>query len=246
MVYDKKLFEVKNLVSKYVLFKDDDVGKNFNKLKKWIDIILENDAKGSIGLIGKYMKNNSLVDYLNSLDPAKIEIFCHGYYHSYLPFMINKFLKTKKLGVEFDKDYKSHNKSLKKYRLLEKKYLKTRAICFGPPGNTWNNSVIDALINNDFKMMFSWNKINGDISTIPLTNNLKQDSFKKFLEDYNSNKNDIIYTLQFHHADLSDNQFGIIKQVIDFLKHDEKRIFITPSELFEISKKDKEIFNLIY
>lgn len=247
MVYDKKIFEVKNLVNKYILFKDDDVGKNFNNLKKWIDIIIENNAKAAIGLIGKYMKNKELVEYLNSLDPTKIEIFCHGYYHSYLPFIINKLFKNKRtLGVEFDKDNKSHNKYLKKYRLLEKKYLKIKAISFGPPGNIWNNSVIDALINNDFKMMFSWEKIKGNIFTIPLTNNLKQDSFEKFLEEYKSNKNEIIYTLQFHHADLSYKQFEIIKKVINFLKHEEKRIFITPSELLEISKKDREISNLIH
>lgn len=232
---------------KYIIFKDDDVGKNFNNLKKWIDIIIDNDAKGSIGLIGKYLKNNELVVYLNSLDPTKFEIFCHGYYHSYLPFMINKFFKNKRLiGLEFDKDYNSHNKSLNKYRLLEKKYLKTKAICFGPPGNTWNNSVIDALVDNDFKMMFSWTKINGNIYKIPLTNNLKQDSFEKFLEEYQIKKNDIIYTLQFHHADLSDNQFEIMKKAIHFLKNEEKRIFITPSELLEISKKNIEILNLIH
>ena len=75
---------------KYVIFKDDDAGKNFYKLKKWIDIVLENNAKGAIGLIGKYMKNQQLREFLNSLDSNKIEIFCHGYSHSSLPFFINK------------------------------------------------------------------------------------------------------------------------------------------------------------
>jgi hypothetical protein len=161
--------------------------------------------------------------------------------------MVNKLFKNKRiLGVEFDKDYNSHNKSFKKYRLLEKKFLKTKAISFGPPGNIWNNNVIDSLIDNEFKMMFSWTKINGDIYTIPLTNNLKKNSFEEFLKDYKSNKNDTIYTLQFHHADLSDKQFEIIKKVIHFLKNEEKRIFITPSDLLEITKKDREIFKLIH
>ena len=60
--------------NKYVIFKDDDVGKEFSSLKRWIDIILENDAKGSIGLIGKYLKNQDLHNYLNSLDEKKIDI----------------------------------------------------------------------------------------------------------------------------------------------------------------------------
>ena len=40
------------MTKKYVIFKDDDVGKYFDRLKKWIDIVLKNDAKAAIGLIG--------------------------------------------------------------------------------------------------------------------------------------------------------------------------------------------------
>ena len=233
-------------MKKYVIFKDDDVGKDLQGLKRWIEIVLKNDAKATIGLIGKYMKNEELVEFLNSLDQNKIEIFCHGYSHRYLPFLFRKFLKKSRfLKVEFDRDSKSHNLSLKKYRLVEGKYLIKRAICFGPPGNIWNENVIDSLLKNGFKIMFSWRKTKYDLFTIPLTDNLKQGSLNEFINDYDKNKDRRIYTLQFHHANLSDKQFDLVSEVIDFLKNKENRIFITPSELLEISKKDKDILNLI-
>lgn len=233
-------------MKKYIIFKDDDIGKDLQGLKRWIKIILKNDAKAAIGLIGKYMKNKELVEFLNSLDQNKIEIFCHGYSHGYLPFLFRKILKKGRLArVEFNRDSKSHNLSLKKYRLEESKYLKKKAICFGPPGNIWNENVIDPLLKNGFKIMFSWRKTKHGLFTIPLTDNLKQGSLNEFIKDYNKNKDRSLYTLQFHHANLSDKQFDLISEVIDFLKNKENRIFITPSELLEISKKDKNILNLI-
>jgi hypothetical protein len=33
--------------------------------------------------------------------------------------------------------------------------------------------------------------------------------------------------------------------VIDFLKNNEGRVFVTPSELLKISKKDKNVFEII-
>ena len=231
---------------KYVVFKDDDVGKDLEGLKRWIDIVLDNNAKAAIGLIGKYMKNQELMNFLNSLEKDSIEIFCHGYSHSRFPFLLKKIWKKNRFfQVEFNRDSKSHNFSLKKYRLAERKYSNSRAICFGPPGNIWNDSVIDPLLKNEFKLMFSWVKAKHDLFTIPLTDNFKQSSLKDFINSYNKSKDKKIYTLQFHHADLSDEQFELIHEVIDFLKNKEERIFITPSELLEISKKDKEIFNLI-
>ncbi len=233
-------------MKKYVIFKDDDVGKDIHGLKKWIDIVLNNDAKAAIGLIGKYMKNQELIQFLNLLNEDRIEIFCHGYSHGHLPFLLKKFWKNNRLlPVEFDRSSKSHNLSLRKYRLAESKYLKIRAICFGPPGNVWNESVINPLLKNEFKLMFSWRKAKQDLFTIPLSDNLKQSSLNEFIKDYNKKKDSRIYTLQFHHANLSKKQFDLITEVIDFLKNKEKRIFITPSELLEISKKDKDIFYLI-
>jgi hypothetical protein len=233
-------------LKKYVIFKDDDVGKDLLGLKRWIDIVLKNDAKAAIGLIGRYMKNQELIKFLNSLDSDKTEIFCHGYSHKQFPFIIRKIWKNNRLvPVEFDRNSKSHNLSLKKYRNAESKYLKTRAICFGPPGNVWNESVIDPLLNNGFKLMFSWEKVKRDLFTIPLTNNLKHNSIKEFIKDYEKYKDIEIFTLQFHHADLTDRQFNLINKVIDFLKEKENRTFITPSELLEISKKDKDILKLI-
>ena len=230
---------------KYVIFKDDDAGKNFYKLKKWIDIVLENNAKGAIGLIGKYMKKQQLREFLNSIDSSKIEIFCHSYSHSYLPFFIWKiFGKNRFVKIEFDKSFKSHDISLKKYREAESKYLNEKAITFGPPGNLWNDNVPKALVENDFKLMFSWEKICPGIFTIIINNNFKQNSLKEFIKDYDKTKNDVLYVLQFHHADLSDHQFELMIEVIDFLKNKEERIFITPSELLKISNQDKHIFNL--
>ena len=233
-------------MKKYVIFKDDDVGKDFNSLKKWINIVLKNDAKASIGLIGKYLKNQELNKYLNSLDEHKIEIFCHGYSHSHLPFFLKKIWKTNRLlPVEFDRNSISHDNSLRKYRFVESKYLNKKAVCFGPPGNVWNESVINPLLKNGFKLMFSWRKTKHDLFTIPLSDNLKQRSLKEFINDYNKKKDCRIYTLQFHHANLSERQYELTTEVIDFLKEKENRIFITPSELLEISKKDKDIFGLI-
>ncbi len=221
-----------------MLFKDDDAGKDFYKLKKWVDVILENDAKGAIGLIGKYMKNQQLREFLNSLNPNKIEIFCHGYSHSYLPFLINKkFGKNRFFKIEFDKTYKSHNKSLKKYREAESKYLNNKAIAFGPPGNKWNEDVPKALVENDFKLMFSWRKVGSGIFTIFISNNFKQNSLEEFIKDYEKNENDALFVLQFHHANLSDKQFKLMDEVIDFLKNKENRTFITPSELLYLSKQ---------
>ena len=238
--------EVVLLSNKYVIFKDDDVGKDFEGLKKWINIVLKNNAKAAIGLIGKYMKDQELREYLNSLDEKQIEIFCHGYYHSHLPYIYNKLTRKKELSkTEFNKDFRKQDFSLKKYRLIESKYLKTKSIAFGPQGNIWNENVIEALVQNDFKMMFSWEKLERDIYTIPLSGNLKQNSFDDFINDYKKNKDDSIYTLQFHHADLSERQFELIKDVIDFLKNKENRVFITPSELLKISKKEKNIFKII-
>lgn len=233
-------------MKKYVIFKDDDVGKDFQGLKRWIDIVLKNDAKAAIGLIGRCMKDQELMQFLNSLDKDRIEIFCHGYYHGPLPFLLIKiWRKNRLLPVEFDRNSKSHSLSLKKYRNAESKYLKRKAICFGPPGNIWNDSVIDPLLKNEFKLMFSWVKTKHDLFTVPLTDNLKQSSLKEFVKVYNKNKDRRIYTLQFHHANLSDEQFDLMNEVIDFLKNKEDRIFITPSELLKISKRDKEIFDLI-
>ena len=221
-----------------MIFKDDDAGKDTPKLKKWIGIVLENDAKAAIGLIGKCIKEQDLIDYLNSLDRDKIEIFCHGYYHHQLPYIIAKLKRKKELPkTEFNKDFEKHDFSLKRYREAESKYLKTKAVTFGPQGNIWNKSVIDALIQNDFKIMFSWEKINGDIFTVPLSLNYKQNSLEEFIGDYKKHKNDEMFTLQFHHANLSENQFKFLKDVIDFLKNREKRIFVTPYELLKLVNK---------
>jgi hypothetical protein len=234
------------LEKKYVIFKDDDVGKDFEGLKKWINVILKNDAKAAIGLIGKYIKNKELIDYLNLFNNEQIEIFCHGYSHSHFPFLLNKLYKRNRiLPTEFERNFKSHNSSLKKYRQAERKNLKRKAIAFGPHGNIWNESVIDALVQNDFKMMFSWRKAKHDILIIPLSDNFKQNSLNDFINCYEKHKNNLIYTLQFHHANLSDKQLKIIAELIDFLKRDEKRVFVTPSALIKISKKDKNIFNII-
>jgi peptidoglycan/xylan/chitin deacetylase (PgdA/CDA1 family) len=222
-----------------VIFKDDDVGKDLPGLKKWVNIVLKNNAKGSIGLIGKYLKNQDLREYLNSLKEGKIEVFCHGYSHSYLPFLISKrFGRNRFYPTEFDRNEMSHNHSLKKYRYIESKYLKNKALTFGPPGNLWNDTVIEPLVQNDFKLMFSWRKVNGNLFTIPLTANLKQNSLKEFIDVYEHNKDDDIFTLQFHHANLAGKQFQLMSEVIDFLKNNESRVFILPSDLLKIFKKD--------
>ena len=234
------------MAKKYVIFKDDDVGKDFDGLKKWVDIVLKNDAKAAIGLIGKYMKNKELIEFLKTLDEDRIEIFGHGHRHGYLPFLVSKiFGKNRVIPTEFNRNFESHNRSLIKYRKLESKYLHKKAITFGPPGNQWNDSIIDALVQNDFRLMFSWRKAKHDLLTIPLCDNLKQNSLDEFIKDYEKFKNKIIYTLQFHHANLSEKQFELMEEVIDFLQNNEGRIFVTPSNVLKISNKDKDIFNLI-
>lgn len=234
------------MVKKYVVFKDDDVGIDLENLKKWNEIILKNNAKAAVGLIGKYLKNIELKNYLNTLNKEQIEIFCHGYSHSYIPFLLRKIYKKNRiLPVEFNRNFKSHNLSLKKYRDAENKYLNRKAMTFGPPGNIWNDSLIDALIKNNFKLMFSWRKTKHDILIIPLSDNLRQNSLKEFIEVYEKNKSNPIFTLQFHHANLTEKQFNLIPEVIDFLINNESRIFVTPSELLKISKSDKTIFNVM-
>ena len=231
---------------KYVIFKDDDIGKNLPSLKKWVDVVLSNNAKGCIGLIGRYLKKEDLRIFLKSLDSNKIEIFCHGYSHRRLPFLIHRIPGINRLiHHEFDKDSSSHDLILKRYRFIESKYLDTKAVAFGPPGNKWNNNVIQPLIKNDFKMMFSQKMVGGNLLTILLSDDLKQNSFDEFLKNYEKNKKDVIYTLQFHHANLCEQQFKLMTEVIGFLKNDEKRIFVTPSEILEISKKDKKLFDLM-
>jgi hypothetical protein len=222
------------------------VGKDFHNLKRWTDIVLKNDAKGSIGLIGKYIKDSDLCNFLNSLDSDRIEIFCHGYNHSYFPFFVNKlFGRRKIINVEFDKTSKEHASSLKKYREMESKYLEKKAVCFGPPGNIWNDTAVQPLVDNDFKIMFSWRKTKHNLPIIPLKANYRYNSFKEFKNIYDKNKDDLIFTLQFHHAKLTDKQFKLLPEIIDFLKNKESRIFVTPSELLKISKKDKKIFELM-
>ena len=93
--------------------------------------------------------------------------------------------------------------------------------------------------------MFSWRKAKHDLLTIPLCDNLKQNSLDEFIKDYEKFKNKIIYTLQFHHANLSEKQFELMEEVIDFLQNNEERIFVTPSNVLKISNKDKDIFDLI-
>lgn len=223
---------------KYVVFKNDDAGKDTPGLKKFIDIIVKNDAKAAIGLIGKYMKDNELTKYLNELDKDKIEIFCHGYYHSHLPYVFKRLNKNKELPkTEFNKNFEKHDSSLKQYREDEKKYLASSTVSFGPQGNIWNEEVIDALVKNDFKIMFSWEKIKGDVFTIPLSMNYRQNSLDDFIKEYNEHKNDEIITIQFHHAKLTDEQFNFLNDVIDFLKNKEKRVFVTPSELLRLVNK---------
>lgn len=231
---------------KYVIFKDDDVGISFNNLKRWVNIIIENNAKGSIGLIGKYLKNQKLSNYLNEIDENNIEIFCHGYKHGYFPFLIIKLIgKNKIIKTEFDRKFQNHDTALKKYRKIENKFLHKKSVTFGPPGNIWDDSIIDALIQNDFKLMFSWEKIKRDIFTIPLSMNYKQFSLEEFIKSYDEKKNLIILTLQFHHANLTLDQFKILPKIIDFLKNNEDRIFVKPSDILEISEKNKDILNLI-
>ena len=223
---------------KYVVFKDDDAGVATPRLKKWIDVVLKNDGKAAIGLIGKYMKNQELIEYLNSLDKDKIEIFCHGYYHNHFPYLYKKLTKSKETPkTEFNKNFEKHDSSLKQYREDESKYLASSTVSFGPQGNIWNQDVIDALVQNDFKMMFSWEKIKGDIFTIPLSFNYKQNSLEDFIEEYKDHKDDEIVTLQFHHAKLTEEQFDFLSDVIDFLKNKEKRVFVTPSELLKLVSK---------
>ena len=234
------------MIKKYVIFKDDDVGKDLPKLKKWVDTVIKNNTKGSIGVIGKYLKNKNIVDYLKSLDKEKIELFCHGYSHSYFPFIIRKvFGRNRVFPTEFDRGIKNHNKSLEKYRYIENKNLTSKAIVFGPPGNTWNKNVVEPLLKNDFKMMFSWRNVGPGILTIPLTDNFKQDKIEDFIKDYKKNKDKIIYTLQFHHANLSKEQFELMTEVIDFLKNKENRTFITPTELLKIKKNDKNVLKTL-
>jgi DNA primase len=241
-----KNLEVVLLSKKYVIFKDDDVGKDFDRFKKWIEIVIENDAKAAVGLIGKYMKDKELSSYLNSLEYKKIEIFCHGYSHSNFPFYLRKIWRNNKiLPVEFDRNENSHDSSLKKYRRAENKYLDRNTITFGPPGNVWNDRIIDPLLQNGFKIMFSWKMIKYELFKIPLSNNLWQNSFDEYLKIYEKNKNDPIYTLQFHHGALTENQFQLMFEVIDFLRNKENRIFVTPTELLKISKNDKTIFKLM-
>jgi len=120
---------------------------------------------------------------------------------------------------------------------LESKYLHKKAITFGPPGNQWNTSVIDALLQNDFKIMFSWRKVKSDLLIIHINGNLSQNSLEEFVKTYDKNKDKPIYTMQFHHAKLSDKQFKLMTEIIDFLKNNEGRVFITPSELLESNKK---------
>ena len=226
------------LGKKYVVFKDDDAGKDFQGLKRWIEIVIKNDAKGAIGLIGKYMRNQELSKFLNSLNEERIEIFCHGYKHGCLPFLIHRiFGKNIVIHNEFNRNYQSHDQSLKKYRKLESKYLHKKAITFGPPGNQWNDSVIDALLQNDFKIMFSWRKVKSDLLIIHINGSLSQNSLEEFVKTFDKNKDNPIYTLQFHHAKLSDKQFELMTKVIDFLKNNEGRVFITPSELLESNIK---------
>jgi hypothetical protein len=234
------------LTKKYIIFKDDDVGKDQQKLKKWIEIVINNNAKGTIGIIGKYLREKNLVNYLKSLDKEKIEFFCHGFSHNYLPFIIRNIIGRNRIfPTEFDKSVKSHNRSLIKYREYEKIYLNYKTVVFGPPGNTWNKNVVEPLLKNDFKLMFSWRNVGSGILTIPLTDNFKQDNIEDFINDYKKNKDEIIYTLQFHHANLSKEQFKLIIEIIDFLKNEENRIFITPSELIKIKQNNKNVFNII-
>jgi len=229
-----------------VIFKDDDAGIDLEHLKKWVDVVINNDAKGSIGVIGKHLKNIELREYLNSLNQEKIEIFCHGYYHSHSPYILSKLTRSKELPkTEFNKDLNKHNFSLKKYRTDESKYLNSKTVSFGPQGNIWNKNIIEPLLKNNFKMMFSWENVGGKILTIPLSSNLRQNSLDEFIEGYANNKNDVIYTLQFHHAKLTDKNFEVMAEVIDYLKNKEGRIFVTPSELLGISKENDEILNLM-
>jgi hypothetical protein len=189
------------------------------------------------------LKNDNLVAYLKSLESDKIEIFCHGFTHSQFPYLTNKLLKkNKKPKTEFNKDYKSHFISLKKYRIVESRYLKTKAVAFGPQGNIWNEKVIKPLLENGFKLMFAWEKVGGEIFTIPLSDNLKQNSLNEFKKNYEKYRNDVVYTLQFHHANLSEEQFGLMNEVIGFLSKEEGRVFVTPTELLKINEKENILF----
>jgi len=232
---------------KYVIFKDDDAGKDFNNLKKWINIIIKNDAKAAIGLIGKFIsKDTDLVKYLNKIDDKKIEIFCHGYSHAGFPFLVMKYWRKNRIfPTEFNRNFKKHNESLKKYRLAESKYLKKKSITFGPAGNIWNETAVDAVLQNDFKIMFSWEKASHNLFTIPLCDNFRRENIDEFIKVYSEKKDKLIYVLQFHHATLTDKQYKILPDVISYLINEEKRVFIKPSELLSISKKDKKIFKLI-
>ena len=222
------------MAKKYVIFKDDDVGKDLPSFKKWADIVIKNDAKATVGVIGKYLRDKELVEYLNSLDKDRIEIFCHGYSHSILSTVLRRILGRNRLyPTEFDRNLKNHNNTLKKYRDLEKKYLKFKAITFGPQGNVWNASAISALEKHGFKLMFSWGEIKGKVVRIPLVQNYYQNSLEDFKKYYAKHKDKEIFTLQFHHADLTDEQFKALPAVIDFLKNKEKRVFIIPSELLK-------------
>ena len=84
--------------------------------------------------------------------------------------------------------------------------------------------------------MFTGKKVSIDLFTIFLNSNFKQTSLDEFIKDYDKNKNETLFVLQFHHADLSNKQFKVLVEVIDFLKNKEKRIFVTPAEFFKISK----------
>jgi hypothetical protein len=90
--------------------------------------------------------------------------------------------------------------------------------------------------------MFAWEKVGGEIFTIPLSDNLKQNSLNEFKKNYEKYRNDVVYTLQFHHANLSEEQFGLMNEVIGFLSKEEGRVFVTPTELLKINEKENILF----
>ena len=92
--------------------------------------------------------------------------------------------------------------------------------------------IIDPLIKNGFKIMFSWRMVGGGLFTIPITDNFNQIKIEDFINNYRRYKERSIYTLQFHHANINNEQFELLSEVIYFLKNKEKRFFLKPSELF--------------
>lgn len=241
-----------------VLLKLDDVrGKNdstsYNNFDKIYDYAAEENVPMAFGVIGNSLESNDQ-DYYDTLkkwnDSGLIEVWHHGYWHSYFDADGNAWTEDSgsKYGeykLSYEKQYESFSAT---YNLLkEKAGIEIRSFC--APFNATDDTTV-TMLNNDFPqikvMMTALDPVSlPQYTTEPqfmhLTNRIHVESatgvfsdFDTFKAEFTEKLNDDYIVIQMHgglwweiNSTRTEEQFSRFKEMVEFMRQS-GATFMTP------------------